>query len=119
MLRTITCFLICLQPLLLSGCQYHVEEELYPQDPACETSALSYTANIRQLVDTHCAVSGCHVAGTGRTDLTTYAGLKQVADNGLMRQKVLIEKSMPPGGPLPDCELRQIEAWLNAGAPEN
>lgn len=119
MQRTFTCFFICLLTLLLGGCQYHVEEALYPQDPACETSALSYTANIRQLVNTHCAVSGCHVAGTGRTDLATYAGLKQVADNGLMRQKVLVEKSMPPGGSLTDCELRQIEAWLNAGAPEN
>ncbi len=105
--------------LLLPGCYYDVEEELYPPDPACETTALSYTANIKQLIDTNCAISGCHVAGTGRVSFTAYAGVKQVADNGLMRQKVLVEKTMPPGGPLPDCELRQIDAWLKAGAPEN
>lgn len=118
MKRTLTFLFIGILPLL-GGCQYDVEEVLYPQDPACETIALSYTANIKQLADANCAVSGCHVAGTGRANLTTYAGLKQVADNGQMRQKVLVEKSMPPSGPLPDCELRQIDAWLNAGAPEN
>lgn len=103
----------------LTGCYYDIEAELYPVDPACETTALSYTGNIKQIVDANCAVSGCHVEGTGRANLTTYAGLKQIADNGLIHQKVVVEQSMPPSGPLPDCEMRQIEAWLSAGAPQN
>lgn len=111
--------LMLLSLLGLWGCYYDVEEELYPVDPNCQTEALSYTGNIKQLVDTRCAISGCHVAGTGRVNLTTYAGVKQVADNGLMRQKVIVEKSMPPSGPLPSCEMLQIDAWLKAGAPEN
>lgn len=111
--------LLILNLLLLGGCYYDVEEELYPLDPNCQTEALTYTANIRQIINTNCAIGGCHVAGTGRVNLTTYAGVKEVADNGLLRQKVIVEKSMPPSWSLTTCEIRQLDAWLRAGAPEN
>ncbi|EMR02661.1 hypothetical protein [Cesiribacter andamanensis] len=123
-LPSLACFLSRILPVLAglwvwAGCAYHTEEELYPLDPNCQTEAITYTANIRQLITTNCALSGCHVAGTGRANLTTYAGVKQVADNGLIRQKVIVEKSMPPSGPLSACEISQLDAWLRAGAPEN
>lgn len=103
----------------ISGCTYHVEEELFPPDPDCQTTALTYTDNIRQIINTNCATPGCHVPGNGRVDLTQYEGVKQVAEAGLLRQKVLVEKTMPPGRPLTACEMQQLDAWLKAGAPEN
>lgn len=112
-------FFLILLLSLLSGCYYDVEEELYPLDPSCPTGVITYTAHVQQIVATNCALSGCHVAGTGLPNLTTYAGVKQIADNGLMRQKVIIDKTMPPAGPLAACELRQLRTWLDAGAPEN
>lgn len=104
---------------IFSACYYDVEDELYPVGNDCPTDSVTYNNGIKQITDTKCATAGCHVAGTGRVDLSTYAGVKSVADDGRMRQKVLIDKTMPPGNPLPSCEMDQIKAWLDNGAPEN
>lgn len=104
---------------MLGSCYYDVEEELYPQDPDCVTAEMTYEGEISTIINTNCAISGCHVAGTGRVDFTGYAGVSQVANSGELRQKVVIEKSMPPSKPLSACEIAKIEAWLNQGAPEN
>ena len=104
--------------LFLSGCYYDVEKELYPASPDCTTTGITYSNTIMNIVNTNCAISGCHIAGTGRSDLTKYSGVNAVASNGSMRQKVLIDKSMPPLKPLSECEMLQIETWLKSGTPE-
>ena len=90
-----------------------------PTDPNCITESITYNSHIKAIVNANCATSGCHVSGTGRANFTSYATLKAYADNGQIKQKVLVSKTMPPNGSLSTCQLNQIEAWLNAGAPEN
>lgn len=104
---------------LLQGCYYDVEEDLYPVVDSCNTTNLVFNGEIQPLINTHCALSGCHVAGTGRVDFTTYEGVKSVAADGRLHQKVIVDKSMPPSGPLPKCEMDKIDAWIKAGFPKN
>ncbi len=100
-----------------SGCYYDNLEELYPiQD--CNTTNLTYDNGIKTLIDKSCATAGCHVAGTGRVMLTTYPEVKVIVDDGRLEDRVLIKKNMPPGIPLSECEMNQLQSWLNAGAPE-
>lgn len=91
-----------------------------PEPEECDTEDVTYTSHIRLIVNTNCAISGCHVTGgQGNGSFETYEGIKAKVDNGALRQRVLVEKSMPPTGSLSDCELDQIEAWIDAGGPES
>lgn len=104
----------------LGGCYYDVEEELYP-DRFCDLANVTFSGTVQPLIQGNCAVPGCHVAGAQTPDLSSYAGIKAAADAGaLVSRAVQGDPSpMPPTGLLPDCDRRRIEAWVNAGAPNN
>lgn len=105
----------------MQACYYDVEEELYPEGLSnCDTTAVTYTSTINAITASSCAVTGCHtgVAPAAGLFLNTYQQVKSIADDGRLLQKVIIERSMPPAGPLPDCERAAIEDWIIAGAPE-
>jgi hypothetical protein len=100
---------------LLNGCYYDNAEELYPGSLNCDVSNLSYDLVIKPIIDSNCAISGCHVSGTGRKDLSTYQGVKDVVDDGRLNQNVVVEKTMPPSGALSTCNIAKIEAWIQDG----
>lgn len=103
-----------------TGCYYDNEEELYPF-AFCDTQNVSWSQDIRPIIQARCAIPGCHVTGAQAPDLTTYAAVKQQADAGRIKARVVdrTPSVMPPGGALPGCDLQQVTAWLAAGAPEN
>ncbi len=92
-----------------------------PKD--CNDSIFSYTGAIVPIINTYC--SGCHNATTasGGIILTSYAGVKVVADNGKLTgatKRLSGYSPMPKGGnALSTCQLSQIEKWIAAGAPNN
>jgi hypothetical protein len=67
----------------------------------------------------------CHKSGnaSGGISLDTYAGTKAAALNGKLYGSISWSpgfKAMPQGGTkLPDCTLKKIKSWVDAGAPEN
>ncbi|MBR9921286.1 MAG: hypothetical protein GYB31_10645 [Bacteroidetes bacterium] len=89
----------------------------------CDTENVSYAAIIRPLLDNSCV--GCHGGSvpSGGISLETYAGVKGVADSGQLYGAVAWEpgfSQMPQGGnQLPQCNIDQIQSWIDAGAPEN
>lgn len=119
-MRTPLILLIATPALLLPGCYYDTEEELYPST-FCDTSAVTWSLTIQPLVETECAIPGCHVPGVQSPDLSTYAGVKAVADDGRLRGVTILGDPffMPPSGQLPSCKQQQIQTWLDAGAPNN
>lgn len=111
-----------LLPFLFTSCESENKEELFPKDPAvvCTTDSMSFSMDINPIIAANCAISGCHVSGFSEGDFTSYQGIKDKIDNGdKIRERVVIKKDMPASGPLPDCEIKKIESWLNAGAPNN
>jgi hypothetical protein len=103
----------------LLACEYDNEEELFPESAECETTNITYDNTIGPLMNTNCAVSGCHDGNSGLTGYTNYAAVKVIVDNGKLEQRVLVQKDMPPSVPLTSCELAQFQAWIDNGAPEN
>lgn len=105
-----------------SGCYYDNEEELYPGTMLnCDTlTNITYTNSIKAITQSNCAISGCHtgVNPTGGLHLDTYIQVKAVADNGKLGDRVLIQRDMPPTGPLNACDMESIQVWINNGAPE-
>ncbi|MEZ5018019.1 MAG: hypothetical protein R2800_13255 [Flavipsychrobacter sp.] len=113
MKRSILVSLCC---LLLIACSKK-ETETKTTDVCRKT----YNGAIKTIVDTKCAISGCHVAGATTGDFTTYTGIKKKADEGRIQTHVFELKIMPPASAtqLTEEEKQSIKCWLDNGAPES
>lgn len=108
---------------LLSACYKNSLEELSDPD-GCEAVNISYSKDIRSIINIHCNISGCHHSGSVETfPLVTYQELKAEADNGLLLKAINHEpgvSAMPKNvSKLSACYIKQITVWVNAGAPDN
>lgn len=88
----------------------------------CDTTQFTYAAVIQPLLATNCI--GCHKAPApgGGIELSTYAAVRREADNGNLLGSITHASGfvpMPQGGKLSDCEITQIEKWINNGAANN
>ena len=83
----------------------------------CSTIESKYTSDILPIIRDNCYK--CHGAGSNKGDFTTYAGIKNMVDNGELENEVLKKQEMPPSGPLPEEQRKKIRCWLNNGAPNN
>lgn len=104
--------------LALSGCYYDNEEELYPNS-FCDTTAVTWSLIIQPLINSNCAIPGCHVTGAQSPDLSTYTG---VQSNAASIRGVVVDGSpfvMPPTGQLPSCDRQKVRDWVDAGAQQN
>jgi uncharacterized membrane protein len=92
-------------------------------ESACDTTNVTYALNVRPIIVLKC--QGCHHSAnaSGGVDLSTYNGIRQVAINGRLMGAVKRQNGfvpMPPvGAQLPDCEITQLNKWVESGAPNN
>ncbi|MBP6313514.1 MAG: hypothetical protein WAR83_09690 [Flavobacteriales bacterium] len=105
----------------LTGCYYDVEEELYPNKFCVvgdATMANYYTEQVAPIIETRCAIPGCHVAGgSAPGNFLQYTEVKARVDDGKIQLLVFDQRSMPPSGVLPSCDILKLQAWVAAGAP--
>lgn len=82
-------------------------------------SGPSYSAAISTIINTKCAISGCH-NGSRSPNLSTYAG---VSANASRVQSEVTSKSMPPSnssaGSLTTEQINLISCWVADGALNN
>lgn len=89
----------------------------------CDTTNFTYSGAVRIMNDTYC--KGCHNPASlgGGIDLSTYASLKVQAANGKYLGSIKHSIgffAMPKGGSkLSDCQIRQVEKWIQAGMQNN
>jgi hypothetical protein len=107
----------------LAGCYNHKADVLYPNPGGCDTKNVSFSADILPVLLDNCA-NGCHDHATQQygLDVTNYEGfIARPLDRTLAALKHENGYSpMPKGLPkLDDCSIKKIEAWMNAGAPNN
>ena len=91
--------------------------------PECNPAEFSFATNIAPVIDLTC--SGCH-SGTnpdGGLKLTNYSEISASALNGTLMDGLLGVNGIPKmpynTAGLPQCNIEQIQAWINAGAPNN
>lgn len=96
------------------------KEELLnpPQKNACDTLHATY-AKVQSILTTKCSSSRCHgsAGARGGTVLETYDQTKAKADR--IKQRSLVEKTMPPAAPLSSNEMAVLQCWFDAGMPNN
>lgn len=90
----------------------------------CAGVAPTYSADIKAIIDTNCAISGCHNASTSEAgvNLSTYTSVK--AESGNDRFLGVIQHlsgypAMPKGSAkLPEASIQKIYCWIENGQPE-
>jgi hypothetical protein len=113
-------FLSLLSVLFLSSCTSDKSQpEIKLELGECDSLDVKYTNKIAPLIANNCSTPGCHDNGSFNGVFTDYNGVKEKVDNGSFRNRVLVLKNMPPSNALTALELKEIECWLNAGAPNN
>lgn len=115
--RTAIIPLACAMLMALQGCYYDVEDELYPGN--CQPITPSWSTSVAPLVAERCSGSSCHGAGSQQVQVTNYAQVKALVDNGKFVDRVLVLRDMPDGSSLNKCQLDMLQAWVDAGAPNN
>ncbi len=106
----------------LQSCYYDVEEELYPST-GCQTEGITFSTEILKILQNQCF--SCHDAANnfGGVTLENYESLKVYIDNGSLLGAIKHEdgfSAMPKNqAPLVECDIEKMEAWINAGAPNN
>lgn len=101
------------------SCYYDNEEELYGV-VSCDTTGVSFSRDVLPIVLNNCA--SCHQPGGSQSTspMTNYAEVKSYAANRLIANRINgVGNIMPPLGKMSNCNIQLIEAWLNAGAPDN
>jgi len=88
----------------------------------CDTATFTYSGAVSSIMSTYCV--GCHNANSlgGGIDLSTYAGVVSAATGKLMGAVNQLSGyyAMPLGGTkLSDCQITQIQKWINAGKTNN
>lgn len=89
----------------------------------CDTSMFTYSGAVKKTIQNKCV--GCHNPASlgGSVDLSTYVGVMTVALNGKLYGSITQQSgysAMPKNSAkLSDCEIRQIQKWIGAGAPNN
>ena|SRR5690349_16662291 len=91
-------------------------DDKFETDPC---SSVSYVETVRPLVDTKCAVAGCHVSGFQPGDFTVYEVLKQKAVDGKIQLMVFTLGNMPPVEKLSEEEKLELKCWIQSGAQRN
>lgn len=110
--------------LLLPACSWDNLEDLYPHTPDCDTTAVSFSMDIKPILSNNCF--SCHsnvnapslgggLSFEDHVDVSAYSARITGAINhneGFL--------AMPQGGDkLDPCSIMKFEAWASAGAPDN
>ena len=97
-------------------------------------SAIDYNSDVSEILNTSCAISGCHDGQSPGTpgNFSTYAGIEFYLTSGIFSSRVFDLKDNPVIGMPPDnavdfggvANLEQeqldiLQMWADAGFPEN
>ncbi len=80
-------------------------------------TGVSFTNDIESILETNCALSGCHGSGTGTRDWTNFSNVQSKAAQIKTRTG---NKTMPIGGlTLTQQQIDLIACWVDDGANNN
>jgi len=101
--------------LLFNSCSYNKEQAI-PNTNTCGPVPATFSGEIKALFANNCALSGCHDHATamGGHVFDNYTEIKNNIDR--VRQRAIVERSMPATGPLNDSNYNKLKCWIDRGA---
>lgn len=111
----------------LAACVYNNEEKLYSDtSSACNLENVTYTATIKPILQASCYSCHSNTNANGKgagLRLENYSDLQIQVKNGRLMGAVRHEKgfsAMPDGGgKLTDCQINQLQKWIENGSLNN
>ena len=110
----------------LASCYWDKKDKLYPAIAgACDTTAAAtYSGIVKPILQSSCAIGGCHDAtASGGVILTGVAGAQTIARDGRLVGVINHASGFSPmpknTAKLDDCSILQITRWVASGAPDN
>jgi hypothetical protein len=109
------------------GCYFDNEEDLYPKPP-CDTTNITYSQTIAPIISLRCydchsnatsQLSGSGISWEGHPNIDSYLDDFSAVFIGVINHAdgfVPMPKDRPK---LSECEIRQIEIWIENGHPNN
>ncbi|MBX2843648.1 MAG: hypothetical protein KTR26_17900 [Flammeovirgaceae bacterium] len=80
-------------------------------------SGVSYNNSVKNIIDTNCAISGCHVAGRNIPDFKEFSNVQKNVATIKLR---INNGTMPPGNrAITSKDIQLITCWVDDGALEN
>lgn len=121
----LTCAFVSVFALMLglASCSNDNEEDLFSSQTDIVFEDVSYANDVLPIINTNCAVSGCHAGPTGAAGVVIddYIQLKALVDDDRLVNVINNTNNyslMPPSG-LADSSIALIEQWVIEGAEEN
>lgn len=112
---------------LVTGCYYDSEEKLYPQlSTSCDLTNVTFAATVTPILQASCF--SCHSNSNaansgGGIKVQNYADVLTIVKNGKLMGAVNHSngyQAMPKGGgKLTDCEINQLQKWIDNGTLNN
>lgn len=118
-MKKLTYLFLGMAMTLLMACNSENEEDLQPDDDTCQDNNATLSDHIIPIINTNCAVQGCHVSGTGRVDLRVK---KNIIKNAATIRSFTQNGIMPPpqtGNMLTAQQKEDIFCWVENGAMDN
>lgn len=110
----------------ITGCYYDTEEKLYPDiSSPCDDTIVTFSGTVKSILN---ACQTCHstsdaVSSGGGIKLENYADVVKTVTNGKLMGSIRHETGYVPmpngGGKLSDCEISQLQIWIDNGTLNN
>jgi mono/diheme cytochrome c family protein len=120
----ISLFVLFIGGVFLTGCYNNNVETLYPDlTNSCDTTSVTYSKTISKIVSNNCL--SCHGSTYDKTGsgirLDNYADFSSKADIVIEAVKHTSGYAQMPknANKLSDCNIKQIEIWINQGKTNN
>jgi mono/diheme cytochrome c family protein len=121
----IVLFLLIMLVAVISSCYYDIEDQLYPNNGNCDTTALvNYSSTVKAILSNNNCI-GCHsgAGASGGINLDSYTGVDAVAQNGKLYGSISRlpgYSAMPQSGnKMSNCDIQKLKKWIDSGSPNN
>ena len=117
--------------LIAQSCTRDQLSEMPPLE-FCDTLQVSYNLQVKDIIDTNCAFSGCHVAGSAAPgNYSSYSSMSPFLSDREFKKFVIDLRNDPDLGMPPDWETNPgpknlteeefdiISCWVESGYPED
>jgi uncharacterized membrane protein len=126
-MKRLAFIIIILVAATISGCYYDSEEKLYPVlDTSCNLDNVTFSGTVKPILQASCY--RCHSnANTlnlgGGIKLENHTDVQSMANSGKLMGVVTHASGFIPmpqeGGKLSDCEISQLQRWVDNQTPNN
>lgn len=102
--------------LMIAGCNYASRkgQDAVAPDTPIEATGVDWNSVNQKVFIPYCV--SCH-GTSGGVSVESYEAVKQNLSR--VQSEALVDKSMPPSGPLPQDVQNLLEAWIVSGAPRS